>query len=33
MKVRDLYLDILDFKKCDRTLNWEFAYWGGTLKR
>ncbi|MCL4376980.1 MAG: hypothetical protein M1409_01160 [Actinobacteria bacterium] len=30
---REKFLKILNFEKADRTLNWEFGYWGGTLKR
>jgi hypothetical protein len=30
---RDLFLKVMNFKPCDRTLNWEFGYWGGTLNR
>jgi uroporphyrinogen decarboxylase len=31
--VRELFLKIINFESCDRTLKWEFAYWGGTLNR
>jgi len=30
---RELFLKIIEFKKAPRTLNWEFGFWGGTLKR
>lgn len=33
MNARDLYLNILNFEHTGRCLNWEFGYWGGTLKR
>ena len=33
ISVRELFLKIMNFEPCDRTLNWELAYWGGTLKR
>ncbi|MCL5070692.1 MAG: hypothetical protein M1308_07330, partial [Actinobacteria bacterium] len=33
MTTRELFLSILEFDKCNRTLNWEFGYWGETLKR
>lgn len=33
MNAKELYFSVLNFENCCRTLNWEFAYWGGTLKR
>jgi len=30
---KELFMDILNFKSCKRTIKWEFGYWGGTLKR
>lgn len=30
---RDLFLNIMDLGECERTLNWEFGYWGGALTR
>lgn len=33
ISTRELFLKILNFEPCDRTLKWEMAYWGGTLKR
>jgi uroporphyrinogen-III decarboxylase len=33
MNTRELFLEILNFNPKVRTLNWEFGYWGGTLKR
>lgn len=30
---RDLFLKIMNFQPAERTLNWEFGFWGGTLKR
>lgn len=30
---RERFLKILNFETVDRTLNWEFGYWGGTIKR
>ncbi|MCL5072285.1 MAG: hypothetical protein M1308_15550 [Actinobacteria bacterium] len=30
---RDLFLKIINFEHSDRTLDWEFGYWGGTVKR
>ena len=26
-------MKVINFESCDRTLKWEFAYWGGTLNR
>jgi uroporphyrinogen-III decarboxylase len=33
MNVREVYLKILNFENTERCLNWEFGYWGGTVKR
>ncbi len=33
MNTRERFLKILDFEPVDRTLNWEFGYWGGALLR
>lgn len=33
MNVKELYLNILDFKETNRNLNWDFGYWGGTISR
>jgi len=33
MNTKELFLEILDFNSKIRTLDWEFGYWGGTLKR
>ena len=30
---RETFLKILGFEPAGRTLNWEFGYWGGTVKR
>ena len=30
---REIFLKIMDFKPCKRTLKWEFGYWGGALNR
>ena len=30
---RDLFLKVMNFKSCNRTLNWEIAYWAGTIFR
>lgn len=30
---KELFLKIMNFEPCDRTLNWEFGYWGGTINR
>ena len=30
---KELFLKIMNFEHCKRTLNWEFGYWGGTLNR
>jgi hypothetical protein len=33
MNTRERFLAVLAFEPCDRTLLWEFAYWGGTVQR
>lgn len=33
MTTYERYLQVLNFEETDRTLNWEFAYWGGALNR
>ncbi len=33
MNTKERFLMILDFKKPDRCIDWEFAYWGGTINR
>jgi len=33
MNTREIFLRILNNKPAPRTINWEFGYWGGTLKR
>ena len=33
MNIAELYQGIQNFDACERTINWEFSYWGGTLKR
>lgn len=30
---KDIFLKVMNFKHSDRTINWEFGYWGGTLKK
>jgi hypothetical protein len=30
---RDIFLKIINFESCYRTLNWEFGYWGGTINK
>lgn len=30
---KELFLKIMGFKPCERTLKWEFGYWGGTINR
>ncbi|MCL4416302.1 MAG: hypothetical protein M1365_06350, partial [Actinobacteria bacterium] len=30
---RELFLKIMGFSPCERTLKWEFGYWGGTINR
>ena len=30
---RELFLNVMGFKSCDRTLKWELGYWGGTIIR
>jgi Uroporphyrinogen decarboxylase (URO-D) len=33
LNAREIFLRVLDFAPADRTLDWEFGYWGGTLRR
>lgn len=33
INARELFLKVMGFESAGRTLNWEFAYWGGTLLR
>ena len=33
MNAKELYLKIMNFESCERTLNWELGYWGGVLNR
>jgi hypothetical protein len=33
MNPRELFLNILSFRKVERNLKWDFGYWGGTLLR
>jgi len=33
MNARDLFQKIVNFEESKRTLKWEFAYWGSTIKR
>jgi uroporphyrinogen decarboxylase len=33
MKTGELFLKIMNFEDCERCINWEFSYWGGTLNR
>jgi len=33
MRTKELYQRILNFDTCERTVNWEFSYWGGALDR
>lgn len=33
MTTRDIFAKVINFEPCDRTLDWEFGYWGGALKR
>jgi len=33
MNTRDIFLKIMNFQPAPRTLNWEFGYWGGTVRR
>jgi hypothetical protein len=33
MTASERYLKVLNFAETDRTVNWEFAYWGGALNR
>ena len=31
--VKNLFKKLMNFEPCERTLNWEWAYWGGTINR
>ncbi|MBM3712499.1 MAG: hypothetical protein FJW56_03565 [Actinobacteria bacterium] len=33
LTTKERFLKLLNFEPVDRTLNWEFGYWGGTVKR
>ncbi|NLE44986.1 MAG: hypothetical protein GX620_09725 [Chloroflexi bacterium] len=33
MNTRERFLAVMDFEPCDRTLLWEWGYWGGTVSR
>ena len=33
MNARERFLAVMNFEEVDRTLLWEFAYWGETLDR
>lgn len=33
MTSRDLFLKVLNFENSDRTLKWEFGYWGGAIEK
>lgn len=33
INARELFLKIMNFEPCSRTLDWEFGYWGGALNR
>ena len=33
MNTRERFLAVMDFEPCDRTLLWEWGYWGGTIER
>ena len=33
MNPRELFMDVLSFKSTERTLAWDFGYWGGTIAR
>jgi uroporphyrinogen decarboxylase len=33
MNTREIFLKIMNFEPAPRTLNWEFGYWGGTIRR
>ena len=33
MTTRDIFKKVINFEPCDRTLDWEFGYWGGALNR
>jgi len=32
-KLKELFLEVMNFVPCERTVNWEYAYWGGVLNR
>ena len=33
MNAREIFLRVLSFAHSERTINWEFGYWGGALRR
>jgi len=33
MNTRERFLAVMEFEPCDRTLLWEWGYWGGTVNR
>lgn len=33
MNTRERFLALMSFEEVDRTLLWEFGYWGGTVRR
>lgn len=33
MNLRQRFLAVMDFEPCDRTLLWEWGYWGGAIER
>jgi hypothetical protein len=33
MNTRERFLAVMDFEPCDRTLLWEWGYWGGAVER
>jgi len=33
MNTRERFLAVMEFEPCDRTLLWEWGYWGGTVQR
>ncbi|MBI2844845.1 MAG: hypothetical protein HYX78_15740 [Armatimonadetes bacterium] len=33
MNARERFLSVMNFEPCDRTMLWEFGYWGGTLRQ
>jgi len=33
MNARERFLAVMDFARVDRTLEWEFGYWGETVER